>query len=493
MRWVDIILVVALVAVVLIVTFAFTRKAVEPFDGYQVYGGSGSWPGSPQCSDKAIGFQEDTQTPGRYWGWENNQTCAFYTIPKSEKPAAPVSQEDESTTALFEAAKSGDLALVKDMIENKGIPATTSKPDGWSVLHEAAWSGKLEVVKYLIEEKGVPATTARPDGHTVLHAAAWSGNIDLVKYLIEIKGIPATTTQPDGYSVLHNAASGGQLGVVKYLIDEKKVPATTKRNDGYSVLHTAAWAGKLEIVKYLIEEKGLPANTAQPDGFSVLHSAAWNGQLEVVKYLIDKKGVPATTTRLDGTSVLHLAVWAGMLDVVKYLIETRGIPATTARPDGWSILYEAAFRSHLNVVQYLVDTRGVQVADPVTTEKRDGNSVLHIAASGYEGEDESTRLKLVKYLVEIKGLRDLVNKPNKNNKKPIDFARDAKYQTIVDYLQTVSGKEVGMYKQCGGKGGMCSSDGQCADNPWEGTRCPTGASCTRVNEWHWQCDTVGNP
>jgi len=94
MRLVDIILVVALVAVVLIVTFAFrpSRKAFELFDGYQVYGGSGSWPGSPQCTDKAIGFQEDTQTPGRYWGWENNQTCAFYTIPQSTGPA-PVEQQ----------------------------------------------------------------------------------------------------------------------------------------------------------------------------------------------------------------------------------------------------------------------------------------------------------------------------------------------------------------------------------------------------------------
>lgn len=102
-----------LVAVGLIVTLAFPPKKThntEHFAGYQVYGGGGGiWAppngagGSPQCSDRAIGFQEDTQNPGRYWGWHDDikQVCAFYNVPKASAPvsgggaAAPVPSQPQ--------------------------------------------------------------------------------------------------------------------------------------------------------------------------------------------------------------------------------------------------------------------------------------------------------------------------------------------------------------------------------------------------------------
>jgi hypothetical protein len=97
MRLADYFLITVLIALGLIATLALVpqkAQSAEHFAGYQVYGGSGSWAppngegGSPQCTDRAIGFQEDTQNPGRYWGWENNATCAFYTVPPANSPVA---------------------------------------------------------------------------------------------------------------------------------------------------------------------------------------------------------------------------------------------------------------------------------------------------------------------------------------------------------------------------------------------------------------------
>ncbi len=43
-----------------------------------------------------------------------------------------------------------------------------------------------------------------------------------------------------------------------------------------------------------------------------------------------------------------------------------------------------------------------------------------------------------------------------------------------------------VWDQCGGKGGSCTGE-QCADQAYPGATCPTGATCTRHNEWYYQC------
>ena len=53
-------------------------------------------------------------------------------------------------------------------------------------------------------------------------------------------------------------------------------------------------------------------------------------------------------------------------------------------------------------------------------------------------------------------------------------------------------KMLGWGEQCGGKGGVCASRGQCVDTAWLGFTCPQYATCTRRNEWHWQCDPTNN-
>ncbi|DBA82589.1 TPA: hypothetical protein ACH3X2_000796 [Trebouxia sp. C0005] len=45
---------------------------------------------------------------------------------------------------------------------------------------------------------------------------------------------------------------------------------------------------------------------------------------------------------------------------------------------------------------------------------------------------------------------------------------------------------VAMYAQCGGKSN-CPSGSNCADAQWTGECCASGSTCTRSNEWYWQC------
>ncbi len=136
MRLADYFLITVLIALGLIITLAFSPKqpkTAEHFVGYQVYGGGGGiWAppngagGSPQCTDKAIGFQEDTQDPGRHWGWENNATCAFYSIPKATNvaPAQPVAQPAPAppgtqVAAFEQCGGKGGACATKGQCEDK--------------------------------------------------------------------------------------------------------------------------------------------------------------------------------------------------------------------------------------------------------------------------------------------------------------------------------------------------------------------------------------
>lgn len=58
---------------------------------------------------------------------------------------------------------------------------------------------------------------------------------------------------------------------------------------------------------------------------------------------------------------------------------------------------------------------------------------------------------------------------------------------------TANQRQLGWGEQCGGKGGDCASKGQCMDAQWPGVKCPQFSTCVRRNEWHWQCDPEPKP
>jgi ankyrin repeat protein len=129
---------------------------------------------------------------------------------------------------------------------------------GNTPLHSAAKSGNLDLVKYLIEEKGADFNAPDNDGETPLHSAASWGTLDVLKYLIEEKGADFNTPDNDGETPLHSAASWGTLDVVKYLIEEKGADFNALDKCGKTPLHSAAFAaglGKLDVVKYLKKKR----------------------------------------------------------------------------------------------------------------------------------------------------------------------------------------------------------------------------------------------
>ena len=87
---------------------------------------------------------------------------------------------------LFVVAAKGDLSKVKYILQKKKFDINySSEFDKTTVLHWAAGSGNLLLVKYLIEQ-GAEISATDVQEKIPLHYAAQSGTLYIVKYLIDL-------------------------------------------------------------------------------------------------------------------------------------------------------------------------------------------------------------------------------------------------------------------------------------------------------------------
>lgn len=80
---------VAVILFLVLITAAFMHTSKSQTTEHFAWiprGGSGVWGQSPPCTERASGFQEDKDVPGRYWGWQDNASCAFYRFSNGLTP-----------------------------------------------------------------------------------------------------------------------------------------------------------------------------------------------------------------------------------------------------------------------------------------------------------------------------------------------------------------------------------------------------------------------
>ena len=104
-------------------------------------------------------------------------------------------------TALMEAAKSGDLELVKDLLR-RGAVLDARSEKGKTALHYAAANGHVDVVKLLIEHRA--EVDARDlEWHTPLMLAAIYGCNHTVQALVQAGADPAMKTKSGNTALVY--------------------------------------------------------------------------------------------------------------------------------------------------------------------------------------------------------------------------------------------------------------------------------------------------
>ncbi|CAG8567763.1 11687_t:CDS:2, partial [Dentiscutata heterogama] len=154
---------------------------------------------------------------------------------------------------IYEAAATGNIDRVKELLDPHGAGETTSSfllanevspSSGLNPLHYAASRGHTDIVKWLVTEAG--AIIDLED-----QTASYNGHVSIVAWLL-MNSANVEQKDNDGWTALHNASSQGHIMIVRYLLENTSANVDVKSNKGHTPLMNAASKGHISVVKYLL-------------------------------------------------------------------------------------------------------------------------------------------------------------------------------------------------------------------------------------------------
>ena len=266
------------------------------------------------------------------------------------------SVDAEGNTAFNYAARSGNIPLLKSLIE-KGVkfndnamilasagsrsgsntlevyqyleslkikPTAVSKT-GQNALHAIVRRPKQEeIVKYFLS-KGVDINQADAEGNTpFMNAAASNSDVAFITTLTPlVKNINQVNGK--GVSALAMAVRGNSADVVSLLLakgaDYKVVDAAGDNLAAYLIQSYSPQRAEMFPAKMkLIQEKGLDLAAAQRNGNTLYHIALAKNDLTLLKSLENLK-LDVNAKNKEGMTVLHKAAMTAKDDsILKYLV-----------------------------------------------------------------------------------------------------------------------------------------------------------------------------
>ncbi|CAL8150494.1 unnamed protein product [Prunus armeniaca] len=338
--------------------------------------------------------------------------------------------------SLYEAARSGDVGLLK-IVKKKATGFFLQKtPKGNNVLHIAAEFKQIAffISTPLDDQQCRPLFwAANNKGNTPLHVAARVGSDEIVEFLIEHAKKPPPTggadlesggeahkellerTNMEKETALHVAlrygnqrvahlliAANPELTCLTNMVNESPLFLATSEDymqtanmilkhcpessfqgvNGVTALH-AVVTHKSELaiktLKLMIRKNGDAIKEADAIGWTPLHYAALKGNLEATKLLLEKDDVSASYM-LDksGMSALHVAAFAGHKEVMEELIRRHPDICDLVNHKGQTALHIAVLAGQETVVKYIL--KEPNLVGIIHEKDQDGNTALHLAA-----------------------------------------------------------------------------------------------------------------
>lgn len=195
-----------------------------------------------------------------------------------------------------------------------------------TMLHEAARCGQVRLVKYLLNHEADTAAKDSRYNRSALMWAAEQGHFQVVDTLIKQN---TNVNMPDnhGYTALLIAAKNKRWDVAK-LLSQHNADVTICDWSHNNVLHLAAECGHTEFVAYLLDTKQMDTECCNSHQKTPLWLAAQSGHLQVTDLLL-KHNANLHVKDRDGCTPLEAATACGHLKVAQLLFEHG--TSTTAR------------------------------------------------------------------------------------------------------------------------------------------------------------------
>jgi ankyrin repeat protein len=372
-----------------------------------------------------------------------------------------------------------------DDLENMKSKRRTVLP----LLHTAIKEAKSNETVKLLLEKGADPNREDDYNRTPLYLA--QHHPDLVKTLLEHGANPnvidGNTKRPlfmnhraevvelllkhgadiKGYekNLLRWALKRNNTNIVKYLINTNKIDPKQFDNIFKSGLESAiGYAARhqnTELVKLLLS-KGV-----KPDAASAF-SAIGNNNMVVLKLLLNAGIKPHYTIHNKTVYLLAHAVNHGNLEIIKMLLEN-GSDINTTGELGESMLHIAARAGHVSVINFFLE-KGLDIH----SKDNNGNGLLHYVAlndfsrrrtvsieqkkqiiqllidGGCQLEEKNERGQTPLFTATIHNKANILdifiekgansNIQDHNGLRPIDYAVDRKFTTLIDILTDAKNK-----------------------------------------------------
>ncbi|KAJ3687193.1 hypothetical protein LUZ61_016357 [Rhynchospora tenuis] len=261
--------------------------------------------------------------------------------------ASSHSSDKRKATKLLEAASSGNLRVLKEVVKelNESKIKRISNEIGLSALHLAAFYGRTEICQYFVQDLGFHVDLLSTKGETPLSQAAMRGHVATARYLIS-QGANTVAPNGEGSTPLHYAARYGQDELVKYLLS-LGVPVDVTCNPAVGApLIVAALFGQASTVEILLQHHA-DVNSATSTDYTPLLSSIHADSLECTKLVI-KAGAD-----LNLKCPLDNAVHGGSVDIIKCLLEAGADPNVRNKYE-WLPIERAVISAKWDIAEMLL-------------------------------------------------------------------------------------------------------------------------------------------
>lgn len=307
-----------------------------------------------------------------------------------EGPSVEVTDVD---IQLLEAAKSGDLDLVKKLITAQPSAVNCRDLDGRhsTPLHFAAGYNRVSVVEYLLQN-GADVHAKDKGGLVPLHNACSYGHYEVTELLIK-HGAHVNVADLWKFTPLHEAAAKGKFEICKLLL-KNGADLNKKNRDGHipldlvksgdtdvqdllrgdAALLEAAKKGNLARVQKLATKDNINCQDTQGRNSTPLHLAAGYNNQEVAEFLLEN-GADVNAMDKGGLIPLHNASSYGHVDIAALLIKFNTCVNAVDRW-GYTPLHEAAQKGRTQLCSLLL----AHGSDPVM-KNHEGQTPLDLATA----------------------------------------------------------------------------------------------------------------
>ncbi|KAL1436839.1 hypothetical protein MTO96_049239 [Rhipicephalus appendiculatus] len=305
----------------------------------------------------------------------------------------PQHSSGDSEFQLLEAAKAGDLDIVKKLISSHVDIVNCRDVDGRqsTPLHFAAGYNRVAVVEFLLQH-GADVHAKDKGGLVPLHNACSYGHYEVADLLVK-HGASVNVSDLWKFTPLHEATAKGKYDIVKLLLKHGADPSKKNRDGntpldlvkdgdqdvadllkGDAALLDAAKKGNLARVMKLVTTENINCRDSQGRNSTPLHLAAGYNNLEVAELLLEN-GADVNAQDKGGLIPLHNASSYGHLDIAALLIKYNTVVNATDRW-GFTPLHEAAQKGRTQLCALLL----AHGADS-TMKNHEGQTPLDIAAA----------------------------------------------------------------------------------------------------------------